>query len=131
MFLQTEHSFTLPFGFVDAQGTLHREGVMRRSTARDEVEPLGDARVRANEAYLSILLLSRVVNHIGSIHPVTPGIVESLFSTDFIFLQDLYLRINEPPGATGSEIVETACPQCGTRFALDLSQPESEGYPHE
>lgn len=131
MLLQTEYSFTLPCGFIDAQGTLHREGTMRRATALDEVEPLGDARVRANEAYLSILVLSRVVNHIGSVRPITPGIIESLFSADFLFLQDLYLRINESTGTASSEIVETACPKCGTHFALDLSQQAGEGTFHE
>ena len=48
MSLQTEFAFTLPRGFVDDAGTLHREGVMRLATARDEIEPLRDARVKEN-----------------------------------------------------------------------------------
>ena len=105
---------------------------MRRATALDEVEPLGDPRVRANETYLSILLLSRVVTRIGDLRPVTPGLVEGLFSRDFLFLQDLYLRVNESDRATGDgEIVETKCPRCGTRFALDLALPVDEGRSYE
>ena len=36
--LQTEFEFTLPKGFVDSSGTLHRAGTMRLATARDEIE---------------------------------------------------------------------------------------------
>lgn len=108
--------FSLPCGYVDDEGSLHREGVMRRATALDEVEPLADPRVRANEAYLSILLLSRVVTRLGSLGPATPTIIERLFAPDFTYLQDLYVRVNsgEP------QLIETQCPSCGTRFALDL-----------
>ncbi len=120
--LQTEFEFTLPCGYVDEQGNLHRQGTMRRATALDEVEPLRDARVRTNEAYLTILLLSRVVSRLGDISPVTSAVVERLFSTDFTYLQDLYLRVN----GAGSDLVETQCPSCGTRFALDLAGGEDE-----
>ena len=116
--LQTEFEFTLPCGFVDEQGNLHRQGTMRLATALDEVEPLRDGRVRANDVYLSILLLSRVVTRLGEISPVSPAIVEKLFSADFTYLQDLYVRINN----AGPTLVETQCPSCGTRFALDLAE---------
>lgn len=114
--LQIEFEFTLPCGYVDEQGTLHRQGVMRRATAHDEVDVLGHPRVRANEAYMSILLLSRVISRLGSISPVGPAVVERLFATDFVYLQDLYAQVN-----TGeAELIETECPACGTRFMLDL-----------
>jgi hypothetical protein len=113
--LQTEFSFTLPCGYVDAAGTLHRDGVMRRATALDEVEPLADPRVRSNEAYASILLLSRVVVRLGNIAAITPALIEGLYAPDFSYLQDLYVRIN-----TGQDLIETACPHCGTHFTLDL-----------
>jgi hypothetical protein len=116
--LQTEFEFTLPSGYIDERGNLHRQGLMRLATARDEVEPWRDARVRANEAYLSILLLSRVVTRLGGISPVGPAVIEALFSIDFLFLQDLYLRVNEVDG----QLIETECPTCGTRFALDLAE---------
>lgn len=114
--LQTMFEFSLPCGYVDDEGNLHREGLMRRATAIDEVEPLGDPRVRANEAYLSILLLSRVIVRLGGLGPATPAIVERLFAPDFTYLQDLYVRVNSDE----SQLIETQCPSCGTRFALDL-----------
>jgi hypothetical protein len=115
--LQTEFPFTLPRGYVDERGDLHREGVMRLATAADEVEPLADPRVKANEAYLPILLLSRVVLRVGTLTPVPPAVVERLFAADFIYLQELYVRAND----AGSEVIETECPRCGERFALDLT----------
>ena len=118
--LQTEFEFTLPCGYADERGNLHRRGVMRRATALDEVEPLRDPRVRANEAYLSILLLSRVITRLGDIAPVAPAQIERLFATDFVYLQDLYARVNEG----GEGVVETQCPQCGARFMLDLAQSD-------
>jgi hypothetical protein len=120
--LQTQFEFTLPCGFADDQGNLHRQGVMRRATALDEIEPLADARVRANEAYLVVLLLSRVITRLGTLPAETPAIIERLFSTDFAYLQDLYSRINEQEAA----IVETECPTCRTRFALNLLESFDE-----
>lgn len=92
---QTEFEFTLPCGFLDADGTLHREGVMRRATAADEILPLKDPRVQANEAYLLVILLSRVVTRLGSVPAINPKVVEGLFATDLAFLQDLYNRVNQ------------------------------------
>ena len=73
--LQTEFAFTLPCGYVDEQGTLHRQGTMCRAVALDEVEPLSDTRVQTNQAYMSILLLSRVITRLGEISPVPPAVV--------------------------------------------------------
>jgi hypothetical protein len=115
--LRTEVDFTLPFGYVDRTGTLHRQGVMRLATAADEIQPLSDARVQANQAYVSILLLSRVLVRLGSISPVSPAVVEGLFSADFAYLQDLYMRINEP----GGTLADTRCPECGAQFTIDLA----------
>jgi hypothetical protein len=116
--LQTEFEFTLPCGYVDEHGNLHRHGIMRRATALDEIEPFRDGRVQANEFYLSILMLSRVVLQLGTLASVSPTIIEGLFATDFIYLQTLYARIN----SAAAEIVETQCPKCGERFQLDLTQ---------
>jgi hypothetical protein len=118
MMLQTEFAFTLPCGLVDEQGTLHRDGVMRLSTALDEIEATRDPRVRSNEAYLSIVLLSRVIVSLGDLTPVDPGMVERLFSADFVYLQELFVRLND----VGTSVIETACPTCGNHFALDLAQ---------
>lgn len=94
MSLQTEFPFMLPKGYVDQHGTLHREGVMRLATARDEIEPLRDARVRENESYLTVILLSRVVTELGAITQVTPKTIESLFVADLAYLQDFYRAVN-------------------------------------
>ncbi|RAQ97517.1 phage tail assembly protein [Thermogemmatispora tikiterensis] len=116
--LQTEFPFTLPCGYVDARGNLHRQGTMRLATALDEIEPLQDARVRANEAYLTILVLSRVVTRLGDLHPVDVRVIEGLFSADLAYLQRLYVQINE----VGTTLFETQCPRCGLRFSLDLTE---------
>lgn len=94
--LRTEYDFRLPFGFVDEHGELHRDGVMRLATAADEIHPLRDPRVRRNEAYLTVIVLSRVVTRLGSLERITPGIVENLFAADLAYLQDVYNRINRP-----------------------------------
>ena len=92
--LRTEHAFTLPRGYVGPDGTLHREGVMRLATARDEIEPLRDPAVRQNEAYLTVLLLARTVTRLGTLPEVTPEVIEELFAVDFDLLQRLYERLN-------------------------------------
>jgi hypothetical protein len=92
--LQTEYDFTLPLGYVDQDGALHREGTMRLATAADEILPLKDPRVRGNDAYLIVILLARVIERLGSVPQVTPKVIEGLFAADLAFLQELYNRIN-------------------------------------
>jgi hypothetical protein len=113
---QTEFEFTLPLGYVDADGTLHRDGVMRRATAADEVFPLRDPRVEKNSAYLVMILLSRVVTRLGSVGQVTPKVIEDLYVTDLAYLQDLYNRVNviEP------ERLRTECPECRHEFDIEV-----------
>lgn len=115
--LQTEFEFTLPQGYVDSDGTLHKEGTMRLANAADEIEPLQDPRVQSNSSYLTIILLSRVVTQLGELDSVNRTVVESLFVKDLEYLQDLYARINHQ----GSNAVETACPECGHAFDVDAS----------
>jgi len=115
--LHTEFGFVLPRGYIDSSGNLHREGVMRLATARDEILPQQDARVRENDAYLTILLLSRVVTRIGSITQVTPGTIEGLFASDLGFLQDLYRRINQE----GHSQAAVTCPSCQHEFTVDMA----------
>jgi hypothetical protein len=112
MALQTEFEFVLPRGLVDEAGTVHREGAMRLATALDEIAPLEDPRVRNNEAYLVIVLLSRVVTRLGTLPRVTPQVIERLFSSDMAYLQDLYRQINELDDRT----IRVTCPQCGHEF---------------
>ena len=92
--LQTEFPFTLPKGFVDDNGTLHKSGIMRLACARDEIEPLRDGRVKENEAYATVIVLSRVITELGTVSRVTTKTIESLFVSDFGYLQDLYRIVN-------------------------------------
>jgi hypothetical protein len=90
---------------------------MRLATARDEILPQQDSRVRENDAYLTILLLSRVVTRLGSVTQVTPGIIEGLFASDLAFLQDLYRRINQE----GHSQASVTCPSCQHEFTVDMA----------
>jgi len=116
--MRTEYAFTLPRGYLDQAGTVHRDGVMRLATARDEIEPLREAVVRQNDAYLSVLLLSRVVTRIGGVTDVTPSVIEDLFAADFDHLQRLYERLNSNGEAVGT----VTCPACAQAFEVDLSE---------
>lgn len=118
--MKTEVAFTLPRGYVDAAGATHRDGTMRLATARDEIEPLRDPAVRQNEAYLTVILLARVVTRIGEVTDVTPELIEGLFAADFDHLQRLYERLNTDGESVGS----VTCPSCDTRFEVDLSEIE-------
>lgn len=118
MTFQTEFEFTLPRGYVDREGNLHREGRMRLATAIDEIAPMRDPRVRANQAYLVVILLARVTTKLGDLQDVNPGVIENLFSVDLAFLQDLYRRINE----TGTSSVETTCPACSHTYEIDIAR---------
>ena len=120
--LQTEFPFVLPKGYVDREGTLHREGTMRLATANDEIAPLRDPRVRQNEAYMTIIVLARVVTRLGTLSDVNPGVMENIFSADLNYLQGLYRQINE----TGDVFVNTTCPDCGHRYQVAGVQPAGE-----
>ncbi|GAA4587395.1 hypothetical protein GCM10023194_36140 [Planotetraspora phitsanulokensis] len=115
--MRTEFAFELPRGYVDEYGTVHRDGVMRLATARDELVPLRDDRVRENRAYLTVVLLGRVITRIGTITDVHPGLIENFFASDLAFLQDLYRRVN----SEGRSRAAVACPECRHEFTVDLS----------
>ncbi len=100
--LQTEFEFTLPRGYVDSGGALHRNGTMRLATAMDEIAPLRDPRVKANPAYLVIILLARVITRLGSLEAIDTSVIENLFAADLAFLQDLYRKINDLEPEEGS-----------------------------
>ena len=119
--MKTEFEFSLPRGYLDVDGQVHRDGVMRLATAADEVEPLGDPRTGVNPAYASIVLLSRVLVRLGRLSPVAPSVVRGLFASDFAYLQEMYLRLNE-----GAHHVGTRCPSCGTRFEINLLSDPGE-----
>jgi hypothetical protein len=117
MSFKTEYEFTLPRGYVDSHGNVHREGVMRLATAKDEIVPLNDMRVQRNRAYLIILLLSRVVTRLGTLPEVTALHIENLFASDLRFLEEMYTRINEEEA-----MVRLACPSCGHRFEREFGR---------
>lgn len=115
--LQTEFEFTLPRGYIDQDGNLHRSGIMRLATAMDEIMPLHDRRVRDNQAYLVIVLLSRVITKLGTLPRIDTGVIENLFAADLAYLQALYRRINEE----GTSLIPVTCPECKTQFDVDLA----------
>jgi hypothetical protein len=109
--LRTEIEFNLPCGYADPDGTLHRDGIMRRATAADEILPCGDPRVVKNPAYLVVILLSRVVTRLGSLTAINPKVIEGLYATDVAYLQDLYNSVNRL-----DEAPPIKCPQCQHAF---------------
>jgi hypothetical protein len=119
MTLQTEFEFSLPRGYVDADDNLHKQGRMRMATAMDEIAPLRDLRVKSNQAYLAVVLLTRVITKLGSLPEVNTGVMEKLFSADFTYLQDFYRRINE----NGTAKISATCPECNHGFEVDLANP--------
>jgi hypothetical protein len=116
--MQTEFPFTLPRGYVDPEGTTHREGVMRLATAYDEIAPMKDPRVQANPGYLVIILMSRVITSLGGVTHINPRVIESLYASDLAFLQDMYIRINQ----NGHNRVAISCPHCEGKFELELER---------
>ena len=118
MAMKTEFRFRLPRGFVDGDGNVQRDGVMRLATARDEIVPLQDYRVQSNRAYLVIVLLSRVVTQLGSVERITVETIDNLCSTDLAYLQEFYRKINEEQGTPKHHV---ACPKCAHEFDIDMA----------
>jgi hypothetical protein len=119
MTIQTEFPFTLPHGYLDGEGNLHREGAMRMSTAYDEIAPLKDPRVGANPGYLVIILLARVITRLGGLEQINPKVIEGLFSGDLAYLQDFYQRINQ----NGHSRLLVVCPHCQGEFEVETASP--------
>lgn len=115
LMLVTEFPFTLPVGHIDSDGNLHREGIMRRATARDEIEPMRDPRVKQNPAYLPVIVLARTVIKLGAVAAITPKLIEDMAVADFDYLQRLYNQVNQYQNE------EVKCPTCGALF-----HPESD-----
>ncbi|APB32742.1 hypothetical protein GlitD10_0431 [Gloeomargarita lithophora Alchichica-D10] len=90
----TEFAFHLPKGYLDGEGRLHQDGVMRLARALDEIVPLRDPRVKANPAYATVIILSRVIVHLGELPEINPAVIEGLFAADLDYLQKFYRQIN-------------------------------------
>jgi hypothetical protein len=119
MVIQVEYEFTLPKGLVDENGNLQKKGVMRLATAADEILPLRDPRVQQNPAYLTIIVLSRVIAKLGDLNVVTTKTIESLFASDLAFLQTFYNKIN----GEGNPKIKATCPNCKTEFETEIGSP--------
>jgi hypothetical protein len=115
--VDTQYPFVLPHGFVDGEGTLHREGTMRLATGYDEIAPLKDPRVQANPGYLVMILLARVIGRLGSLEQVTPKVVEGMYSGDLAFLQDFYRQVN----TNGHSRMAVTCPHCEGDFEVEMN----------
>ena len=118
--METVYEFTLPKGYMDSAGELHRRGKMRLATAGDEISATRDPRVLSNPSYLTIVILGKVVTELEGVQMVSANIIEKLFTADLAFLQDMYQRINdiEPP------MMECVCPECGEIFQVPLNFTE-------
>lgn len=115
--METIYEFRLPKGYMDSNGELHRRGKMRLATAGDEISAARDPRVVGNEAYITIVLLSKVITELENVEMVTPTIIERFFTADLAYLQDMYQKIND------IEIpkMEAVCPECGRRFSVPIN----------
>lgn len=119
MSFQTEFEFTLPKGYIDEEGNLHTKGVMRLATAADEILPMKDPRVQSNPAYLTVILLSRVITKLGTLERINPKVIEGLFASDLAYLQRLYGTINE----NGTDRIKVTCPKCDHEFEVEGAPP--------
>lgn len=119
---KTEFDFVLPKGYADEDGALHRNGKIRLATAADEILPMRDPRVQQNPAYLTVILLSRVVTQLGTLNVITPKTIEGLFASDFSYLQDMYNRINQ----NGSDVIKVVCPKCENQFEVEAQGEAGE-----
>lgn len=117
MFLQTEYEFTLPRGYVDEEGNVHRRGVMRLATALDEIEAAKTPEAKSNADYMSVILLARVVSKLEGLDQITPRVIERLFTVDFAFLQNMYETIN----SAEEPVIQVKCPHCNQTFTDTLS----------
>ena len=121
--LRTEFEFELPRGYLDEDGVLHRHGVMRLATARDELVMLYDARVRERPEWLTVVLLAKVITRLGTLTLIDDDVIEHLFASDLAFLQDLYRRINQE----GHTRAAVGCPSCGHEFTVDVAGDRQGG----
>lgn len=115
--LTTEFDFTLPRGLVDTNGEVHRQGVMRLATAKDEIAVQKDRRAQEGDAYSALVMFSRVITRLGTLSTITPDLLEELFTLDFSYLQEFYNRINQQ----GKAEIPVRCPACNHSFQAELT----------
>jgi hypothetical protein len=115
--MQTTFPFVLPRGYIDGSGQIHRHGEMRLALVLDEIEAVRDPRAQANEAFLPVVLLSRVVTQLGMVPAINPQVIAGMFAIDLVYLEDLYERINRPEPV----VLGAVCPQCSAQFELAVA----------
>lgn len=111
-----EYRFTLPKGYVDQEGMTHKDGTMRLANASDEILPLRDPRVQQNSAYLSVILMARVITKLGTLPAIDTHTIEKIFTSDMAYLQNLYQQIN----AVEPQKVEIICSECSHKTVVEL-----------
>ena len=116
LMLTTEFEFTLPRGLMDANDCIHRYGVMRLATAKDEIAVQKDRRAQQSEAYGILIMFSQVITKLGTIPSITPEVLENLFSRDLAYLREFYNRINQQ----GNAEISVCCPNCNNKFGAEL-----------
>ncbi len=122
MAFETEFEFTLPKGYRDMDGVIHRDGVMRLANAADEILPLRDSRVQQNPGYLSVILLSRVITRLGTLPAVDTHVIENLYTMDLAYLQELYQRVN----TMDMPVFQGVCPHCGQAVDIPVNFMEAD-----
>ncbi len=114
--LCSEFNFTLPRGLIDTQNRVHRHGVMRLATAKDEISIQIEPKVRENSAYAVLAILSRVITRLGSLSSVSSDLLEGLTVTDLAYLREFYNRINQHEDTH----IPTQCPHCNNQFSVEF-----------
>ncbi|MBW4472533.1 MAG: phage tail assembly protein [Stenomitos rutilans HA7619-LM2] len=116
MMIPTEFAFRLPRGLVDESGAVHQTGIMRLTTAKDEIAVQRDRRAQESEAYQSLVMFSRVITQLGHLSTITPEQLENLFTHDLGYLREFYNQINQQ----GIAEIAVHCPACQHAFAAEL-----------
>jgi hypothetical protein len=73
--------------------------------------------VQANPAYLTIVVLARVITRLGALRDVNTKVVEGLFASDLNHLQKLYEELNADEPAAPEPVVDR--PSGGFRLVGD------------
>lgn len=114
--LRTEFDFTLPRGLIDSQNRVHRHGVMRLATAKDEIFVQKQRKVQDNPAYAVLVMLSQVITRLGSLNSVSPDLLEELVILDIAYLREFYNQVNQQ----GNAYIPAHCPNCNTQFKVEI-----------
>ena len=115
--IRTEFTYTLPKGYVDKEGTLQREVVLREITGADQ-EAMLMPQLRQNPAKMLTALLARVIVRLGTLDKsrVDTRVAADLTKRDRDFL---IMKLKEIDSGPEMEI-DAECPDCGRKFKASL-----------